>query len=92
MALKKYFIKSSDVLEKIENDTATIINKKTGKFATLTDVGFFIWEKLDRKTNKKELIRKIVKEYEINQDTADKDLESFLKEAIKEKIILNVDN
>jgi len=92
MPLKKYFIKSNDILEKKEKNKITIINKKTGKFATLTDVGFFIWEKLDRKTDKEKLTRKIVKEYEIDQETAAKDLELFLKEAIKAKIILNVDN
>ena len=50
---------------------------------TLNDVASFIWEQLDDNATEKELTEKLVSEFDIDEQTASRDLKSFLSELEK---------
>jgi hypothetical protein len=51
--------------------------ESNGLFA-LTEVGSFIWDLLPEAETEEELLGKILEEYEVDEDTARKDLAQFL--------------
>lgn len=44
----------------------------------LTELGAFIWDLLPEAENEEEILKRILEEYEVDADTAKKDLEEFL--------------
>ena len=44
----------------------------------LNDIGVFIWKALDEETTFEELLSKIMSKYEVDRETAEKDLNKFL--------------
>ena len=50
----------------------------------LNEVGAFLWKILEKETTKEELLKNLLEEYDIDEDTASKDIDEFidkLKEA-----------
>lgn len=45
---------------------------------TTNDVGVFMWEQLQTEISKEELLEKILVEFEIDKETAKKDMDEFL--------------
>ena len=45
---------------------------------TLNETGVFYWEKLKNQITKEELLAEILKEYDVSEDEAAKDLDEFL--------------
>lgn len=54
---------------------------------TLNEVGAFIWKHLDECETEAELVQVILKEYDVEEETARKDLEEFLSVFQKAKLI-----
>ena len=45
---------------------------------TLNNIGVFIWNALDEETTFEQLLSKIMSKYEVDRETAEKDLNKFL--------------
>ena len=45
---------------------------------TLNDMGVFVWKALDEETTFEQLLSKIMSKYEVDRETAEKDLNKFL--------------
>ncbi len=45
---------------------------------TLNDVGAFIWKNMEEDITKDELVRKILAEYDVDEETAKKDVEEYV--------------
>ena len=77
MEFKKEFI-----LREIMGDIVLVpINKSGSQFnglITINELGKFIWENLE-KVETEELLQLILNEYEVDEDTAKKDLDEFLQ-------------
>jgi methyltransferase-like protein len=54
---------------------------------TLNETGAFIWEQIDGKKSVNDLIEALVNEYDIDEQTASKDVVSFIEEMHKYLII-----
>lgn len=54
---------------------------------TLNDTGAFIWEQIDGKKTLSEIIAAVTKEYDINSETALKDLLEFINNMTKYLIV-----
>lgn len=54
---------------------------------TLNDTGVFFWELLKNDTTKEEMLAKILKEYDVSQDEASKDLDDFLTKLKEAKLL-----
>lgn len=78
MEFKKEFI-----LREIMGDIVLVpINKSGSQFnglITINELGKFIWENLEKVETEEELLQLILNEYEVDEDTAKKDLDEFLQ-------------
>ncbi len=78
MKLKMQFI-----LRDIVGETVLVpINESTSSFnglITINELGKFIWENLEKVETEEELLQLILDEYEVDEDTAKKDLDEFLQ-------------
>lgn len=45
---------------------------------TLSDSGVLLWEKLQNEATKQDLVNAILKEYDVDEETAQQDVEAFL--------------
>ena len=82
-------------LKSVISHSSEIVTKKTGKeyvlvplanniadmnrLFTLNETGAFIWELIDGKKNVEEIIAAFTEEYDINGETATKDILSFIE-------------
>ncbi len=57
------------------------------KVITLNELGTFIYNQLQESKNIKQLILSITSEFEIDKETATNDLNEFITQAIKSKIV-----
>lgn len=78
MKLKKDFI-----LREIMGDVVLVpINQSTSQFnglITINELGKFIWENIEKTQDEEDLLQKILDEYEVDRETAKKDLDEFLQ-------------
>lgn len=78
MKLKKDFI-----LREIMGDVVLVpINQSTSQFnglITINELGKFIWENIEKAQDEEDLLQKILDEYEVDRETAKKDLDEFLQ-------------
>lgn len=54
----------------------------------ISEVGAFIWDNIDGETTIKDLIKKVVSEYEIEEKIASNDVNDFITDCINNKILL----
>lgn len=64
-------------------DTATVFNG----FITVNEVGAFLWEQLHEETTAEALAQKVVDAYDIDYQTALKDVEDFLQILLEKEIL-----
>ena len=67
---------------------AVLVMPKEGKVKVLNHVGAFIWDKIDGIRSIKELVGDIIREFDVNEDQAAKDVIYFLK-LLKEKNMIH---
>lgn len=86
MKIEKEFI-----LREIAGDYVIIPTGKTtlelNGLITVNELGAFLWEKLQQDITKEELVEAVLDEYEIDQETVEKDVEEFLEELVKNRIL-----
>lgn len=54
---------------------------------TLNDVGTFIWKMLENGATKEELLNAVLNEYDVDEETASKDIDRYIVKLRAEKII-----
>ena len=54
---------------------------------TLNDVGTFIWKILENGATKEELLNAVLNEYDVDEETASKDIDRYIIKLRAEKII-----
>ena len=54
---------------------------------TLNDVGTFIWKMLENGATKEELLNAVLNEYDVDEETASKDIDRYIIKLRAEKII-----
>ena len=62
-------------------------NTEFSGMLTLNETGTFYWEMLKEGTSKEEMLVKVLKEYDVTQDEASKDLDEFLSKLSEAKIL-----
>ena len=78
MELKKQFILREIVGEAVLVPIGESATRFNG-LITINELGKFIWEKIEKVENEEKLLQLILNEYEVNEDTAKKDLDEFLQ-------------
>ncbi|HRR17132.1 MAG TPA: PqqD family protein [Bacteroidales bacterium] len=94
-----------ELLNQIPSRSPSVVTRKTGNeyiivpvtdniadmdsIFTLNETGAFIWEQIDGEKSVEEIIRLVVDEFEIDRDTATKDVLGFLS-TMKEYLIIKM--
>lgn len=94
-----------ELLNQIPSRSPSVVTRKTGNeyiivpvtgniadmdsIFTLNETGAFIWEQIDGEKSVEEIIRLVVDEFEIDRDTATKDVLGFLG-TMKEYLIIKM--
>ncbi|MDU1201581.1 MAG: PqqD family protein [Clostridiales bacterium] len=78
MELKKQFILREIVGEAVLVPIGESATRFNG-LITINELGKFIWENIEKVENEEKLLQLILNEYEVNEDTAKKDLDEFLQ-------------
>lgn len=72
------FKKNKEVIFRQEGDEAILFNPETSDIVVINSTGCFIWSLCDGKNTKKEIIAKMLDEFEVNTEKAEQDLDKFL--------------
>jgi len=74
----------------IVDDTTVFLNLDTGNYFTTNNIGSYIWEMLLSNTphSINEVVNAIIETYDIDANSARNDLDFFLKDLVKNEIVL----
>jgi hypothetical protein len=76
--MSHHFKKNPDVSWQMVEGQAVLIHNKLGEIQVLNDVGSIVWENLEKGVDK--LVEMITSEYDVSEEDARKDIETFIKE------------
>lgn len=79
--------RNNEILWKLIDEKVVLLDMDEGRAITLNDVGSHIWITLANQKTKDELVQDVVTAFDIDEDTAKKDVFSFLNEMIKKDLI-----
>lgn len=82
----KYKINKGLITQKVDKETV-IFDGDESVLYTFNEAASFIFKQLTLGKKNDEIINSLVKKYEIKEENAKKDLDSFLKDVIAKKII-----
>lgn len=84
-------IEKEFVLREIAGDYVIIPTGKTvlefNGLATINEVGVFLWKLLENEITEDELVTKLLEEYEVDEETARKDVDEFLDVLVANKVL-----
>lgn len=69
------------------NGEAVILSMKSGKYYGLNEVGRRIWNAVKDPTNFEEIHAKVMREYEVDEETCHREVSSFLQKMFDEGLI-----
>lgn len=84
------FCRSDDVFGKVVDGSLCLLKNKDKYVYKLNDTAAFLWELLENPQTSTKLSKALTKKYKISQSQAQKDVESFLKYYLGEKLIKKV--
>lgn len=79
--------RNNEILWKLIEDKVVLLDMDEGRAIMLNEVGSHIWTTLANQKTKDELVQDVVTVFDIDEDTAKKDVFSFLNEMIKKDLI-----
>lgn len=65
-----------------------MLDIETGKYYNLGDVGGRIWEILEEEMTIKQLIEKLMQEYDVTEEQCQKDIEPFLEKMMERGLVI----
>ena len=84
-------IKGEFLVRKIADENVLVpVGKTVSNFnglIMLNDMGVYIWENIDKVDNKDEMLKRILNEYEVEEDVAKSDMDEFLDRLVQANII-----
>jgi len=84
---KKIGAYSSDVAWRKVDEEAVILNLKSSVYYSLNEVGTRIWELIGEGCELDEIVITIADEYDTSEKKVKKDVEKFIKQMKKEKLL-----
>lgn len=76
------------VASRVVDEQAVIVLSDEGEVTVLNEVGTRVWDLVDGKRTVGQIIDLIASEYAIDQETARRDVEEFLKQLVDAKAII----
>ncbi|MDY6793198.1 MAG: PqqD family protein [Thermodesulfobacteriota bacterium] len=69
------------------NDEIVILNLKSGEYFTLNDVAQCIWKAITDEKSVEEIKVKIIDEYDVSHEKADREIEDFISSMIEQRLL-----
>lgn len=79
--------RKKDIIFREEEDEAILFNPDTSGIVVINSTGCFIWPLLDGKRGTKDILEKIVKEFDVGLKAAKTDLDKFVTDLEKQGFI-----
>jgi PqqD family protein of HPr-rel-A system len=94
MAASPVIERSADVISRTlaGDDGAVLLHLGTGQYHTLNPVGSRIWELLESPLTELELNRRLVEEFDADQDSLAHDIRTFIQELLDRNLIKRSDS
>ena len=80
--------RSDTAMARRVDDDLVILDIPSGKYFELNDVGALLWERLDGTQSVEDLIDLVLAEYDVDRETASKDVENLLGEMIRSGLVV----
>ena len=91
VSIKSQIISKKDIPWRIIEEEALLVDVQRGEVVHLNEVGAEIWkvinEKKDEKTSVEKLIEHICSQFEIDENTAEKDVLDFVNELVEKGLV-----
>ena len=71
--------KNPDVVFRSEGEEGLLYNPKTGEIKILNETACFIYSLLDKRNSKKDIVKKLINNYDVSENQAEKEVEDFLQ-------------
>ncbi len=85
--LKTILKRNAQVRYTIVPEGGLVVLHETGEILTLNPIGIEILDKLDGKKRVQDVLKEIIKNYEVEEKIAERDLLDYLKELLEKKIV-----
>lgn len=82
----KYRIKTHLAIRKIGNEIY-IVDSKNSILHKINPTGSFIFERIKNNKSKQDIIKELIETYDVDYETASKDLEEFISQLISKNLI-----
>ncbi len=83
---KKPEIASGIIWHQLDDQTVTV-SPQSGKIRVFNGVGTFIWQKVVDGCTMTEIVHAITEQYDVDRDTAQKDVIAFINELVDRNIL-----
>jgi hypothetical protein len=85
--LKSIVVQSNDQVSAKIDEEAVMMSIEQGKYYGLDEIGTRIWKLLEQPQSVSEILKTLMKEYEVDNETCEKDVLNLLNGLFKEKLI-----
>jgi hypothetical protein len=83
-----YVSRNGDIMYRIIDGIAVIVNPETGLMYTLDEVGTYIWEQSDGKHTISDIVDMICEIFEVSKSKAINDINMFIGDLTKKNIVM----
>ena len=84
---EKIYIKCPDVIERMIDGEAVLLDLKTGVYYSLNEVGSEIWKLIDGERSVRDVVQWVLENHEVERAAAEQDVNELLDDLCKEKLI-----
>lgn len=81
------FTKNKNAAFRIIESNAVVLTPEDSYLHTMNETGTFIWELLDGKSTVDEITEKVYEAFEIDKDSAQKDVRHFIEDLLRRRLI-----
>ena len=84
---ESYIKRNKEVFASEIDDEVVMMNVDTGKYYGMDTVGSRIWELIAEEIQVREVINKLMEEYDVGEEQCEKDVLEFLNELYENKLV-----
>ena len=84
---ESYIKRNKEIFASEIDDEVVMMNVDTGKYYGMDTVGSRIWELIAEEIQVREVINKLMEEYDVGEEQCEKDVLEFLNELYENKLV-----
>lgn len=73
------------------DDKAVLLNLETKTYYTLNKPAIYVWQLLNNGINLSEIVRRVREEFEVDRETAEKNVCDLIDELVRERLVKIID-